>query len=243
MKPLFILIALVSLFSSHKDDSILNRHHSTNYQEQKILPLGASRVEGNSPIYESYRYELWKDLVAHHLRFDFVGSKTDDSNYPMFNNLTFDNNHQGTSGYTSGQILQELTNWINQSSAPDITLLSSPGGNDALQNLSYNQALSNINAIIDVLQTANPNMTIIIEQMAPGHSSIMTPDLIHYINQMNQEVVNISSSKSTANSQIIVVDMYTGFTDAMLADDVHYNELGADFIAHRYYTTISSLLN
>ena len=29
----------------------------------QILPLGASRVEGARPKYESFRYELWKDLT------------------------------------------------------------------------------------------------------------------------------------------------------------------------------------
>lgn len=29
----------------------------------KIMPLGASRVQGFSPWFESYRYELWKDLI------------------------------------------------------------------------------------------------------------------------------------------------------------------------------------
>jgi hypothetical protein len=33
-----------------------------NTNINKILPLGASRVEGAKPLYESYRYELWKDL-------------------------------------------------------------------------------------------------------------------------------------------------------------------------------------
>ena len=30
--------------------------------KNKILPLGASRVEGARPDFESYRYELWKLL-------------------------------------------------------------------------------------------------------------------------------------------------------------------------------------
>ena len=44
------------------------------------------------------------------------------------------------------------------------------------------------------------------------------------------------------NINVIVVDMYTGFTDSMLADDVHYNEIGAEFIASRYYSTLINLL-
>jgi hypothetical protein len=36
--------------------------------------------------------------------------------------------------------------------------------------------------------------------------------------------------------------MYTGFSDAYLADDVHYNTSGADFIADKYYTLLATLL-
>jgi len=47
---------------------------------------------------------------------------------------------------------------------------------------------------------------------------------------------------TTANSKIIAIDMYTGFDDSMLADEVHYNEKGAEFIANRYYGELKELL-
>lgn len=36
--------------------------------------------------------------------------------------------------------------------------------------------------------------------------------------------------------------MFTGFTDGMLADNVHYNEIGAEFIATRYYDILEDVL-
>ena len=50
------------------------------------------------------------------------------------------------------------------------------------------------------------------------------------------------SEKSTDSSPIIPVDMHTGFSDELLADDVHYNETGADFIASRYYEVLNEVL-
>ena len=79
--------------------------------------------------------------------------------------------------------------------------------------------------------------------MAPGRSDIMTSELISYFNQINEEVLAIASEQSTSSSQVIAIDMYTGFTDLMLADDVHYNDSGADFIATRYYNVLSSILD
>ena len=78
--------------------------------------------------------------------------------------------------------------------------------------------------------------------MAPGHSDIMTTSLTNYFDQLQQDIVTIANEQSTSSSQVIAVDMFTGFTDAMLADDVHYNEKGADFIASRYYNLLVNVL-
>ena len=240
---LFLIIALlVTSCSSDSNSELPDNNQNPNNSINKIMPLGASRVEGARPVFESYRYELWKDLIDGGYTFDFVGTMNDESTYPSYNANSFDIDHEGRSGWTSGEIRNGITNWLSQGEAPDIVLFSSPGGNDALQGLSYSNAIANINAIIDALQTANPNVTIIIEQMAPGRTEIMTPQLTNYFNQIQQDVIAIANTQTTTTSQVITVDMATGFTDALLADDVHYNEDGAQFIADRYYSLLTSIL-
>ena len=157
----------------------------------RIMPLGASRVQGNRLNHESFRFELWKDLIENGLAFDFIGTRTDQASYPTFNDTSFDIDHQGTSGWTSRQILDDIDNAINQAGVPDIVLFSSPGGNDALQQLPYDQAIDNINAIIDALQEANPNITIIIEQMAPGAST--NPAAAFFLTSIHQDVLAIAT--------------------------------------------------
>ena len=49
-------------------------------------------------------------------------------------------------------------------------------------------------------------------------------------------------NKTTTSSTVIAVDMFTGFNDNLLADDVHYNEAGAVFIANRYYSILINVL-
>ena len=122
---------------------------------------------------------------------------------------------------------------------PDIVLFSSPGGNDALENLPLSNTIDNINYIIDEIQYINPNVTILIEQLAPGESSIMTDALSYYMSQLHQAVHLIAKKKSTQTSKIIAIDMFTNFSDQLLADDVHYNNLGASFIAQKYYDVLS----
>ena len=240
IKLLVIVLLLLTFNACNKDDD-----SSTNSQSQsinKILALGASRVEGSRPEFESYRYELWKDLKENNWIFDFIGTQTDESSYPTFNNMNFDVDHEGRSGWTSGEILNGLGDWLNQTGSADIVLLSSPGGNDALEGLPYSQAVSNIKYIIDILQADNPSITIILEQMAPGRSDIMTSELTEFFTQMQQEVLNIAANKTTTTSSVMAVDMFTGFNDNLLADDVHYNEAGAVFIANRYYTILINVL-
>ena len=240
IRLLAIALSLVALSAcSNEDDSSPSPQ---NTSINKILPLGASRVEGSRPEYESYRYELWKDLKENNWSFDFIGTQTDQASYPIFNDINFDTDHEGRGGWTSGEIQEGLGGWLDQTGAPDIVLLSSPGGNDALEGLSYTQAVSNIYSIIDTLQENNPNITVIIEQMAPARSDVMTKELTAFFIQMQQEVLDIAANKTTNTSLVTTVDMFTGFNDALLADDVHYNQAGAVFIANRYYTTLATLL-
>lgn len=247
MKKSLFYICLVTLCtltscSNNLNDLIVIEDPNSVNTKNKILPLGASRVEGARPIFESYRYELWKKLIDGGYDFDFLGSNLDESSYSNYSNQSFDRDHSGYSGFTSGQILNNLNSWLQSAGTPDIVLLSSPGGNDALLNLSYDTAVANINSIIDILQDRNPNVTIIIEQLAPGKTEIMTQTLTNYMMQMQQEVISIASNQTTSTSRILVVDMFTGFNDNLLADDVHYNDSGARFIADRYYMILQSIL-
>lgn len=239
LKILIFGISLLMFNSCVKDDSILKPQSSSI---NKIMPLGASRVEGNRPAYESFRYELWKDLTENSWIFDYIGTQLDEASYPKVNNLDFDKNHEGNAGWTSGQILNDISNWLEKTGPPDILLYSSPGGNDALGNLPYTQTLSNIKAIVGALQSANPHVTIIIEQLAPAKSDAMTPELENYFNKLKQDILTIALEKSTTSSKVIAVDMFTGFTDNLYADDVHYNEAGANFIASRYYAVLKKVL-
>ena len=209
----------------------------------KIMPLGASRVEGARPAFESFRYELWKDLKENDWTFDYIGSRTDDASYPSFEGEDFDADHEGRGGWTSGEILGGISQWLDAVGAPDIVLFSSPGGNDILNGLaSIEETVANIHAIIDTLQGRNPEVTIIIEELAPGKSDFMTAEFTADFEAMQQEVQTIADQQTTSSSPVITVDMFTGFTDAMLADEVHYNEAGADFIASRYYSVLVNVL-
>lgn len=234
------LILILGLVSCSEEEPQIEPTPSNS--RNKIMPLGASRVEGARPAFESFRYELWKLLQVGDWEFDYIGTQTDDASYPAFQQEPFDQDHEGRGGWTSGEILEGISGWLSVTGTPDVVLFSSPGGNDALQGMDYDNVISNINAIIDVIQSANPEVTIIIEQLAPGHSDIMTGELQQFFNRIQTDLPEVALVQSTNTSQVIVVDMFTGFNDDLLADDVHYNEAGAQFIAERYYEVLENVL-
>lgn len=210
--------------------------------KNKILHLGASRTAGARPVHESYRYELWKDLIDGGWEFDFIGTKKDFSYYPSYGALAFDRDHEARPGWTAFEILDGLPQWLEETGKPDIVLISTPGGNDALLNLDYANTLKHINSIVDTLQANNPNVTILIEQMAPTKSTKMEPPLSTYVTNLQQDVLTIAADKNKESSRVIAIDMYTRFSDSLLKDGVHYNEKGARFIAERYYEVLKDLL-
>ncbi|TXD53216.1 hypothetical protein [Polaribacter sp. IC066] len=91
-------------------------------------------------------------MIESNCVFDFIGTQSDEAFYPTFTKRTFDIDHEGRSGWTSGEILNIITNSLNQTGTPDIVLYSAPVGNDALQNLPYEQAILNIKAIVTALK-------------------------------------------------------------------------------------------
>ena len=244
LKSSLLLFLLFSISSCSKDDeNDISTACKSIEKGTTIMPLGASRVQGFPGLFESYRYELWKDLVDGGFEFDFVGTNQDLWEYESYKIFCFDNEHEGRGGWTAEQINGNIENWLNAVGNVDIVLFSSPGGNDALNGADFNAIVANINAIIDKIQAHNPNITIIIEQLAPGKSSFMTAEYKLLFAQMKTVIAQIASSQTTTTSRVIVVDMATGFTDDMLADDIHYNKVGAAFIAERYYNKLAPLLD
>ena len=44
------------------------------------------------------------------------------------------------------------------------------------------------------------------------------------------------------NGEFKFIDLFAGFNDDLLADEVYYNEAGAVYIANRYYSILIDVL-
>ena len=239
---MFCTCLLLGCQSGQQNQINASEEENTIDIPNKIMPLGASRVQGFSPWFESYRYKLWKDLIDGGWEFDYIGTETEMGSYPNYEGMSFDPDHQGRGGWTSGQILNSLESALLETGVPDIILFSSPGGNDILDGLPYENIIENINDIIDLFQDRNPEIVILIEQLAPGKTSFMTPELTAIFDQAVLDVETIAQEQSNDDSQVIPVNMYDGFQDRYLSDDIHYSEEGAKFIAERYYEVLQTVL-
>lgn len=211
-------------------------------KETKILPLGASRVDADGE-YESYRYELWKLHQQNKDKVTFVGSEVDNKEYPKIGYVPFPNKHLGIGAISIKRLRQKLEDKINTFDKPDIVLFSSPGGNDFANGVPYNKIIIEIKTIIDILQNRNSNIIIIIEKMAPPAPKLVTPQYKFLEQTFFPHLNTIALEKTTDKSEVIIIDMVTGFNnETMLFDDVHYNEKGAKFIAQKYFNLIKNIL-
>ena len=194
--------------------------------------------ENNS--YESYRYELWKNLVDNNYNFDFVGRQKDYGTYEEYSGEEFDNDHEGAGGYESEDVLATIDEILAAISSPDIVLLSI-GGNDLLDGGNLpSEPIANIVEIVGKLQSHNSNITVLLEQIAAANAETMTNSLTTTLNDFNSQISSIADSLTTNTSKVIALDMNTNFNESYLADDVHYNEAGAKFIADIYFGGIQS---
>jgi len=205
--------------------------------EVNILTLGDSRVQGNRPNHESYRFELWKNFIENNWTVDFLGPNIDTSEYPLVEGLDFDNEHGGVGGYTTKSLLASLEGTLASVEMPDVILLGI-GGNDLVHNISNEEAIQNIHGIIDILQDHNPDITIFIEQIAPAVSDLYTEENILIFNGFNDAILGVSEERTTDDSSVIAVDMASDWYDHLLADQLHYNILGAKVVANRYFEAV-----
>ena len=237
---LIISILVLALYSC-KDEIVTCEGEEVTFTEAtiEVLTLGDSRVEGLRSEFESYRFNLWKRLIENNWDVDFIGTRQDPGVYPLVQNRCFDADHEGLGGETTVGLIETLKN-KTFSKMPEVVLVGIGGNDLADAGATAEATLNNLEEIIDLIQGLNPNAVILIEQIAPGKTEFMTAEITEGFLAYNAGIPAIATAKTTSNSKVIVIDMAAGFNDGLLADDVHYNEAGAQFVADRYYAAFEA---
>ncbi|MEL6823558.1 MAG: hypothetical protein AAFP70_17500, partial [Calditrichota bacterium] len=65
-------------------------------------------------------------------------------------------------------------------------------------------------------------------------------EITNRFNQFNIAIVNVASGQTTNSSKVIAINMAAGWQDNYLADDVHYNETGANIVGTRYFNAFEA---
>ncbi|MBC8109260.1 MAG: carbohydrate-binding protein [Anaerolineae bacterium] len=227
-----------SLFLVGKNVSNIANVQKIQFSTQeliRIMPLGDSITQsfGN---FNSYRYYLWQKLEDAGYGVDFVGSQTKAAGDQFPADFDFDQDHEGHSGFTTADIKAQIANWA-LSAQPDVVLIHL-GTNDMRFGMGTNTAINNIEDIIDILRSVNPNVKIVLAKLIPAGDA--APGAIENFNDRIPSLVNLMN---TVQSRIIMVDQYTGFNLELDSDDaLHPNDLGDRLMADRWYAQLAPLL-
>jgi len=203
----------------------------------KIAPIGDSITRGGlvpDSAYPSYRYYLWTMLRNGGYDVDFVGSTTE----PGFQKFVFDQDHDGYSGYTTELLANDMDRMLT-SYTPDIVLLYI-GTNDVLQQVPMNDRMRNLDRIITLLRQKNPNVRILLAQIAPTSDTFRNTN--SGLDEYNKKLLEYAQRATSAASPIVIVDMNTAWSTSQFlqADGVHPNTEGEVQLAQRWGNALIS---
>lgn len=208
----------------------------------KILPLGDS-ITGASKYKTSYRYPLWKQLIDAGKQIEFIGQAKDGNNgrvWKAYKNLPFPEANEAHSGWRADQVLKGLNKdikglktWLT-GYTPDIALIHL-GTNDMYQSQTPESTRDELEQIIMLLRSKNPNIKVLLAQIIPLPNNNTVP-------RLNQLIGQLASTLNTPSSPVMSVDMYSGYslnTDMQL-DKIHPNVSGEEKLAQRWFSALMS---
>ncbi|HET8841857.1 MAG TPA: cellulose binding domain-containing protein [Ktedonobacteraceae bacterium] len=200
----------------------------------RIMPLGDS-ITGSPGC---WRALLWNQLqTAGFTNIDFVGTLP-----PQGCGIAYDGDNEGHGGILATNMANQnqLPAWLSATN-PNIVLMHL-GTNDVWSHLSNSTILAAYSTLVDQMRANNPNMKILVAQIIPMNPSSCT-DCAQGVVSLNAAIPAWASSKSTAQSPIIVVDQWTGFDDSTdTVDGVHPNDSGNQKMAGRWFPPLSAQL-
>ncbi len=201
--------------------------------ELRVMPLGDS-ITQNRAGKASYRYYLYKAMIASGLNANFVG--TQQSNYgglPKF--LDFDLDHQGFWGWRTDQILASILGWALYTQ-PDYVLIHL-GTNDMFQGQSRSSTINELRQIIYNVRAANSRVKIVLAQLIPSDRNNGS------ISALNGDIAGLAAEMNTYASPVLLVNQNAGFSvGADTYDGIHPNDSGDQKMSNVWFAGLWQLL-
>ncbi len=211
--------------------------------------------------HQSYRYELWKQLIDGGDAFDLVGSQSNSYNfsntsdtvststYPDYLGHSFDTDHEGHWGWRATDVLGttspslasgsgtgNLSNWLADYTADTALILI--GVNDVKISVgaSVSDTKANVQTLIGNLKADNPAVDVFLGSVLPSASSFADQSILQ---ALNLEYQNIAVS----DPAVTYVDLWTDFSvGSHLYDGVHPNVAGERLVASRFYNAMTTAI-
>jgi lysophospholipase L1-like esterase len=202
--------------------------------QTRIMPLGDS-ITGSPGC---WRALLWNNLQnAGFTSIDFVGTLP-----PQGCGIPYDGDNEGHGGILATDIANQnlLPGWL-AATHPDVVMMHL-GTNDVWSARSPDAILAAFSTLVNQMRAQNPNMQILVAQILPMNPSNCTACGDRVI-AFNAAIPSWAAGKTTAQSPIVVVDQWTGFSTATdTADGVHPNDSGNRKIADRWFPALTARL-
>lgn len=195
-----------------------------------IIPIGDSLTERVGTI--NYRCYLDAMLNEAGVEFDFVGSLTSGAAEEYNCATEFDLDHEAVNGASIDTRAEPATESV-ELLQPDVALVLL-GGND-VNSQSPDEAADELASLVEDLQAAQPDITILVAQYSPCRSSAAWCENMPPFN----EAIASFASLSTERSSVMVVDMFTDFSLDGLQDAVYLNDAGAEEMARRWMAALT----
>jgi lysophospholipase L1-like esterase len=205
----------------------------TDGADCKIMPIGDSITYGvGSTNGGAYRTHLFSLSLADGKKITFVGRAADGPN--TIDNVTFPRNHEGYSGISVDEFIDQKVQGALNANIPHIFLVHL-GTND-LTWKGPEGASDELASLIDILTERAPDALVVVAQLIPF--SYDSQDLVNY----NNDIPGIVSERTAQGKHVIMVDMNDEYPANSLSDQVHPNDAGYAFMASQWYEAVKSYL-
>jgi lysophospholipase L1-like esterase len=201
----------------------------------RFMAVGDSITHGvsrNSA--KSYRHDLKTRLDNAGCRYTMVGSQQGNLGH-----RTFVSPHEGYNGHRTDHFLTGLNNYAGNNEGisiavnryqPDLVLLHL-GTNDMLQNQNVADTVAEIDQIVSIILDAGAD--ILLANVIPVYGYGAQTRTQQLGDQLQSYVAQLG------NSRVKIVDVRSGFTNAMmLSDNLHPNPAGEAHIATAFFNAI-----
>ncbi|MEV4138450.1 cellulose binding domain-containing protein [Dactylosporangium sp. NPDC049742] len=205
----------------------------------RVMPLGDSITAGPG----CWRAKLWHRLqTSGYTNIDFVGGVSDGGGCNP--GYAYDFDHEGHGGFSATGIADnnQLPPWL-AAARPDVVLMHL-GTNDMWGGyIPTATKLAAFTKLVGQMRAQNPAVRIVVAQIIPMSASACATCPADVV-ALNAAIPGWAAGLTTAQSPIVVADLWTGFDAATdTGDGVHPNDAGFQKMADRWFPAVTQVLS